>query len=275
MEALFLSSNGRISVNSKHNHINQVASWLGGISTGTKKIIRKINFRLDNQEKKLFSHFNIRIESITSDKREVVFRVSARRAIEIQEIILNSGLLAYKAGYENPSKIASFLRDMQDQHELLKGASCQYPKIVEHNITDAEVLTPTVLLLSPEEVQERRDEIKRMVYNGKPDDELPLYPGKKYAPDAVLFFKKHYSRYIVKNQEVIFAPELMAIDAPLMRALRNECRNPSNKMPIGTIEDRTDARNMGRFSDGKNASISTRSAIQKRRNKEAVSAVLV
>lgn len=121
-----------------------------------------------------------------------------------------------------------------------------------------------VLKLSNEEVQMLRDEVREMAFKGKPKDGIPLYQGKKSVPDAVEFFKKYYAQYNEPDQEVIFAPDLMRIDAPLIRALRNECRSPSTPMPLGRAEERTNARIEGRFSDGENLKHSIRQCLIRR-----------
>ena len=136
--------------------------------------------------------------------------------------------------------------------------------LVHAEVVDVEPREPIVLTLTQEEVQKRRDEVREMVQQGKPKEGIELYPGKIHAPDAVAFFKTNYKNYIVPRQEVIFASELMSIDAPLIRALRNECRNPSTPMPIGTVEDRTIARNAGRFFDGHASVVSTKSAMARK-----------
>ena len=139
------------------------------------------------------------------------------------------------------------------------------------DFVDAEPSTPEVPKLSAEEVQARRDEVREMVYLGKPKDGILLYRGRRGGDaDAVSFFKQHYSRYIEPGQEVIFAPELGAIDPSLLASLRNECRSAANPMPVGTVEDRTNARIERRFSDGAKTERSTKVAASRRTVKKGV-----
>jgi hypothetical protein len=153
---------------------------------------------------------------------------------------------------------------MQKLESIVNGLHFSQKSFIHSDIVDVQSREPIVLTLTSQEVQRRRDEVRAMERAGKPKNGIPLYPGKKAAPDAVVFFKEHYADYIVPGQEVIFASELMAIDPPLIRALRNECRNPSTPMPIGTVEDRTLARNAGRFFDGHAAAVSTKSAMARK-----------
>ena len=131
-----------------------------------------------------------------------------------------------------------------------------------------EQITTMIPKLSKEEVQARRDEVREMAFKGKPKDGILLYRGRRGGDaDAVSFFMKHYSIYIEPEQEVIFAPELAAIDPSLLSSLRNECRSTVNPMPIGTVEDRTNARIEKRFFDGARTERSTKVAAYRRRTK--------
>ncbi|MBP9779879.1 hypothetical protein KBD33_04650 [Candidatus Gracilibacteria bacterium] len=131
-----------------------------------------------------------------------------------------------------------------------------------------EQITTMIPKLSKEEVQARRDEVREMAFKGKPKDGILLYRGRRGGDvEAVSFFRENYSRYIESGQEVIFAPELAAIDPSLLASLRNECRSTVNPMPIGTVEDRTNARIEKRFFDGARTERSTKVAAYRRRTK--------
>lgn len=217
-------------------------------------------FRLDYKEKETFEYFGISKENIGINSGEVVLRFRTEKALEILRLISCTSRIATMAGYDKPNQIVGFFENMT----LVSSSEETFCSIKQwgeiSNITDVEPHIPKILSLTPEEVQKRRDEVRDMAYKGKPKDGIKLYPGRKIEPDAVAFFKKEYSGYIVPNQEVIFQPELHAIDAALLAALRNDCRSPSNPMPLGRVQERTDARLEGRFSDGKAAEQAIRRA---------------
>ncbi|MBP9779877.1 hypothetical protein KBD33_04640 [Candidatus Gracilibacteria bacterium] len=112
-----------------------------------------------------------------------------------------------------------------------------------------EQVTTMIPKLSKEEVQARRDEVRVMVDNKKPKDEIPFYQGKRSEHGTAQdFFRKYYSPYIESGQEVLFAPELKTIDEKLLIALRNECRN-GIPMPLGDRSKKTEALFERRFLD--------------------------
>ncbi len=106
----------------------------------------------------------------------------------------------------------------------------------------------SIRTLSKEEVQSLRYKVIEMVESKNPLSEIPHYMGKKIHGEAIPFFQTHYSPFISHNQEVIFTPDLKAIDERLLNALRNECRD-GIQMPIGNRSDRAKALNGGRFMD--------------------------
>ncbi len=109
----------------------------------------------------------------------------------------------------------------------------------------------TAPILTKEEVQARRDEVREMVTQEKPLERIPMYEGKDRDGKAIEFFKENYYQYIHIGYETIFANDLIKIDDRLLRAIRNECRN-GTPYPIGTASDLSKALVNGRFTDGKN-----------------------
>jgi hypothetical protein len=152
---------------------------------------------------------------------------------------------------------------LKKTNELLEKELLMLRKIVASKSpvsTRSESITKPALKLSSTQVQIFRDKVLGMVAQGKPLDGIPLYQGKRVHGEVLGFFKKHYADYIIPGQEVIFAPDLKAIDEKLLVALRNECRDGVS-VPIGTRADRTDAINEGRFIDSESSLVRSRMAL--------------
>ncbi len=139
------------------------------------------------------------------------------------------------------------------------------------NIISAE---NNIKVLSANELQVLRDQVLQMVFNKKPLDDINLYQGKRVGgEDAVRFFKTHYAPFIIPGCEVIFAPDLKAIDEKLLIALRNECRH-GVLVPIGTRSQKTDALIQGRFTDEKFSARKAHLAIAYRELRNAKAEIL-
>lgn len=109
---------------------------------------------------------------------------------------------------------------------------------------------PTNDSTTDQSLQHLRDEVRAMVKNRAPMYGIPQYAGFREHGDSRAFFCEHYRKYAVAGSEVIFTPDLKAIDERLLNALRNlHARN----LPLGDVSQRTDAIAAGRFSDGEDS----------------------
>jgi hypothetical protein len=120
-------------------------------------------------------------------------------------------------------------------------------KKTTHDRHQERAITVAVKNLAKSQVQALRDEVREMVFRGKPSKGIPVYRGLRGGDlDAMAFFLSHYKRYISRGQEVIFQSDLSSIDPKLMSALRNQCRG-GIEMPLGTKSAKVDAVIAGRF----------------------------
>lgn len=132
-------------------------------------------------------------------------------------------------------------------------------------IDDVESRPARTVVLSKEEVQSRRDQVRIMAAQGKPLENIPAYDGKGKHGEAIEFFRKKYTAFIEPGYETIFATDLANIDDRLLRAIRNECRG-GTPSPIGTASDLSKALVDGRFLDGKNTSARVAGARWRQKN---------
>lgn len=126
-----------------------------------------------------------------------------------------------------------------------------YPE--ERSINDTGNFVDAVeRVYTKQQIQARRDAVRRMGFDGAPADGIKKYRGKKLDGDATGFFLEQYREYIENGYEVIFANDLSKIDPKLLMAIRNECRGSPKKQPLGTESDLVRALVENRFEDGKN-----------------------
>lgn len=99
-------------------------------------------------------------------------------------------------------------------------------------------------------LQELRNEVRRMVADGRPQVGIALYQGRRVDGDPVAFLKKHYAEYLPQDrQHTLFLHDLRDIDETLVTALENE-RKHLLTFPLGTKSDLLLAVARGSFFDG-------------------------
>ncbi len=143
------------------------------------------------------------IVSVNNQSSTVVKEAFRRKIQDLINICLENGLL-----------------DVEFLKESLENAKAKIAKKNENPI----------LKLSPEEVQRRRDEVRKMAAEEKPLSEILKYGGKKMHGAALLFLFKNYENYLTPHQERLFSVDLVNIDSRLTMALRNECWG--KQMPV-------------------------------------------
>ena len=149
--------------------------------------------------------------------------------------------------------------DFEDP-QILENELIHFAKIIENDAQETgaeskpkiDATDVSINKYTKGELQALRDIVRKMVKTEQPIDEIPLYAGKPTHGSACAFFTKHYSKFIDKGYEVIFAKDLGTIDARLLAAIRNECRMGSTPPPLGAASDLSNALVVGRFTDGKN-----------------------
>lgn len=228
----------------------------------TAKAINKLNELIgSNEGKVLTKQLLIRIVSqvvsvlrsfsnISTVLREEVIEVSNLYKIEVEK---NSRLTAEILRLNDLQKIsAEEIKRLELSNKKIV-AMMRLPNGELQEITNHEELHSGKL--TSQEVQELRNQVLRMVAAKKPLGDIPSYQGKlSEHGDPLSFFMKHYGLYVKADQEVIFAPDLKAIDEKLLVALRNECRNGVS-MPLGDRTAKTEAIFSGRFIDGDTGSL--------------------
>lgn len=205
------------------------------------KSVEKLNPRIKSVE-----DVHDALKKVSAAAHALVFLYEAEREISMQKYII----------LENKNK--KLEADFQKFKESLGIGKIDASNRIEDT------------LLSQEEVQTLRNQVLQMVENKKPLDGIPLYQGKRSGHgDALSFFTTYYKLYITTGQEVIFAPELKAVDERLLLSLRNECRN-GIPMPLGDRSKRTDAINSGRFVDDPQSQIKSIVACAMRRRRQQI-----
>jgi hypothetical protein len=151
-------------------------------------------------------------------------------------------------------EVAQYISKLLELQNIPSQNSFELQNIPSQN--SVEQVRTIIPELSKEEAQLRRDEVHEMIQKKRPKEGIPSYEGFRSDGDPASFFKKHYKRYIIPGQELIFSSDLGKIDPKLLSALRNNCI--SDKMPLGTISDKTSAIIERRFFDGVMANSSAR-----------------